>query len=356
MKLIKLINTLETFYPIDLAEDWDNVGLLLGDERKEVTRVLTTLEINEDVIDEAIERGAELIISHHPLIFKPLKNLNYKNIQAGLIQNLIKNDIAVYCMHTNVDVATNGMNDWLAQILELENLNVLVPTVERKFKKILVEITEEEMYKVIDIFKKTGVGQRFNFMENINITPKVKYATKHDNSEVEINILVLESFVLEDQIKELKNEFYVNKIFNYEIMEIENMSVHFGLGRVGHLKPTSLEQLAIKLKDLYSLDHVKIVGNRETIIRKVAIVGGAGSDTLEMAKIKGCDVLITGDVGFHTAQEALARNIAIIDPGHNIEIIFNDTMADFINMFPSIIAFPSEIDTNPFEVILWASH
>jgi dinuclear metal center YbgI/SA1388 family protein len=352
MKLNKLINILESFYPVDLAQEWDNVGLLLGDERMDVTRVLTTLEINEDVIDEAIERGAEVIVSHHPLIFKPIKNLNFKNTQAKLIKQLIQHDIAVYCMHTNVDIASNGMNDWLAQILELEKISVLETTLRRNYKKVLVETNEESMYEVINIFKRMGVGQRHNYIENVNITPKVKYATRHDKSEVESDILVLESFILEDQLKDLKNEFYLNKIYSYDIINIENMGVDFGVGRVGHLRPTSLEQLAHKLKTLYSLDHVKIVGNRETIIRKVAIVGGSGSSCLEMAKLKGCDVLITGDVDFHTAQEALAKNIAIIDPGHNVEIVFNDTMADFINMFPSITAFASEIDTNPFEVIL----
>jgi len=105
MKLSQLMNKIELFYPKNLAEDWDNVGLLIGDERTEVTRILTTLEITEDVIEEAIERKAELIISHHPIIFKPIKDLNFKNPHNRLIRQLITNDIAVYCMHTNVDVA-----------------------------------------------------------------------------------------------------------------------------------------------------------------------------------------------------------------------------------------------------------
>ncbi len=352
MKLSKLIDRIEFFYPKNLAEDWDNIGLLVGDERKEIKRILTTLEITEDVIDEAIEREAELIVSHHPIIFKPLKNLNFKNPHNRLIKKLIINDIAVYCMHTNIDIATNGMNDWIANILKLESLSVLKPSIKYNFKQINVETTEEEMFKVVDIFKKIGVGQKNNFNENINITPKIKYAKKTNGEKSEKNIMVLESFISEEFIKELKKEFYQEKIHAYQILNIENGNKNYGMGRVGYIKMTSLEQLALRLKNIYELDHVKIVGNREKEIRKVAIVAGGGSGYLDDAKIRGCDVLITGDVNFHTAQDALLKNIAIIDPGHNIEIIFNDIMADFLNISDEVDAFASEIDTNPFEVIV----
>ena len=351
MKLSQLMNKIELFYPKDLAEDWDNVGLLIGDERTEVTRILTTLEITEDVIEEAIERKAELIISHHPIIFKPIKDLNFKNPHNRLIRQLITNDIAVYCMHTNVDVASNGMNDWLANILELENTSILDPTKVYNFKKIAVEIKEDQMNKVIDLFKKVGVGQRNRYIENVNISPKIKYAKKFNEEEIEENILVIEGLISEEYIKEIKNELYLNKIHTYEITNIENATNVYGLGRVGYVKTQSLEQIANSLIKLYALDHVKIVGNREKEITKVAIVCGSGSGQIDIAKQKGCDLIITGDVGFHDAHNALMKNIAIIDPGHNIEIIFNDIMADFINLFEDITAFPSEIDTNPFEVI-----
>ncbi len=349
MKLNKLIEMLEFFYPTNLAEDWDNVGLLLGDARKNINRVMTTLEITDDVVDEAIERGADVIVSHHPLIFKPIKALNYKEPQVRLISKLIKHDIAVYSMHTNVDISSNGMNDWLAQVLEMKNLSILRPLKTKKYKKVLIDVEAKDIEKVLEILKLSGCGQKGNVIEQHAITRKQKTICGLDEIEVENEMLELSTFILEENLGSFHR--LMHNDFHYEIYEIDNINQTFGLGRIGTIKPVSLEQFADRIKKLFSLDHVRLVGDREQIICKVAIVGGSGSDLLLDAKLKNCDVIITGDVGFHDAQAALAMNMNMIDPGHNVEIIFNDVIADFINLFDDVIAFASEVDTNPFEVI-----
>ncbi len=349
MKLNKLIEILEFFYPVNLAEDWDNVGLLLGDARKQVKRAMTALEITNDVIDEAIERDADVIISHHPIIFHPLKNLNYKDPQVRMIAKLIKHDIAVYTMHTNVDISSNGMNDWLAQVLDMKNLSILRPLKTKKYKKVVIDVEEQELDKALEILKLSGCGQKGNVIEQHTLTKKRKVICGLDETETEKEVLELSTFILEENLSSfnrlMHNDFY------YEISDIDNINQSFGLGRIGMIKPVSLEHFAEKIKDLFSLDHVRLVGDREQIICKVGIVGGAGGDLLLDAKLKNCDVIITGDVGFHVAQSALAMNMNIIDPGHNIEIIFNDVISDFINLFDDVTAFASEVDTNPFEVI-----
>lgn len=349
MKLFKLIEILEFFYPKDLAEDWDNVGLLIGDERTTIKRVMTTLEITEEVINEAIERNADTIISHHPIIFKPINNLNYKNPQSRMIAKLIKNNINVYTMHTNVDISSNGMNDWLAQVLDLKNISILKPLKQKSYKKVVIDVEEAKLDKLLKILKQAGAGQKASVLEHRDIRKKEKYIKNLDEKEFSGQILEVSSFILEENLAGLRR--LLNKDYYYEVFEIDNINQIFGLGRVGTIKPASLEQVAEKIKALFSLDHVRLVGDREAIIKKIAIIGGSGSDLIIDAKLKGCDAIITGDVGFHDAQLGLSANINILDPGHNIEIIFNDVMADFINLFDEVTCFASEVDTNPFEVI-----
>lgn len=349
MKLNKLIGILEFFYPIDLAEKWDNVGLQIGDERSTINRVMTTLEITNDVIDEAIERGAQLIVCHHPLIFKPISNLNYKSPQARMIAKLIKHNIAVYVMHTNVDISSNGMNDWLAQVLEMKNISILKNLKTKSYKKIIVETPKNQLEAALNILKLSGCGQKADVLSEHSIVEKTK-TVRLLNEEIKTTpYYEIATYILEENLKELR--FNMKNHFKYEVYNIDNINQTFGLGRIGTIKPVSLEQLADKIKDLFSLDHVRLVGNREDIIKKIAIVGGSGSDFIIDAKLKACDVIITGDVGFHDAQLALSSKINIIDPGHNIEIIFNDVMSDFINLFEEVTCFASEVDTNPFEVI-----
>ncbi len=349
MKLIKLIDILEFFYPTDLAESWDNVGLQIGDERANVNRVMTTLEITNDVIDEAIERDADLIICHHPLIFKPIKNLNFKSPQSRMITKLIKNNIAVYVMHTNVDISSNGMNDWLAQVLELKNISILKTLKVKNYKKVCMEVPKNSLNQAIDILNLSGCGQKADVLSQHNIVEKERNIRMLDEQTRNEKYYEVSSFILEENLISLRQN--VDNKFPYQVYNIDNINQVFGLGRIGTIKPMSLEHFANKIKDLFSLDHVRFVGDREDIIRKIAIVGGSGSDFIIDAKLKGCDAIITGDVGFHDAQLALASKINIIDPGHNIEIIFNDVMADFINLFDEVDCFASEVDTNPFEVI-----
>ncbi len=349
MKLNKLIEILEFFYPSDLAESWDNVGLQIGDERTSVDRVMTSLEITNDVIDEAIERGADLIICHHPIIFKPISNLNFKSPQSRMIAKLIKNNIAVYVMHTNVDISSNGMNDWLAQVLEMKSVSILKNLKTKNYKKVILSASKNQLNDAITALKLSGCGQKGDVLSEHSIVEKERHIRMLDEKKINEKYFEVTSYILDENVNELHKN--LNKSFTYEIYNIENVHQLYGLGRVGTIKPVSLEQFAERIKDLFSLDHVRLVGDREDIIKKVAIVGGSGSDFIIDAKLKSCDVIITGDIGFHDAQLALASKINIIDPGHNIEIIFNDVMSDFINLFDEVTCFASEVDTNPFEVI-----
>ncbi len=355
MKTNDLIEIIEFFYPLKLAEKWDNVGLLIGDKNKEIKKVLTCLEITVDVIEEAQENQIDLIISHHPIIFKPISNLNYQNSNNQKIVQLIQSNISVYCAHTNLDVAYNGLNDWLCEFLEVNQQKVLKKTYTDYFHFMLVETKPGELNKIIELLTKLGIGQQFDTKQRFNIIKK-KNIEIDNNKEIEKEILEIQCYVAEDQIKTLKYQSQILKkeenislIFN--TVKSSSLSLDFGIGRYGIVKPQSLEELASKIKELFALDHVKIVGSREKIIRKVAIVGGAGQDCIEEAINNNCDVLITGDTTFHDVHYAIENGLCIIDASHAIEIIFNDVMKDLLSLFNEVEIISSDIDVNPYEVI-----
>lgn len=357
MKLSKLIKNFELFYPTHLASDWDNVGLQIGDANKEVKKVLTVLEITEDVIDEAIEKEIDLIISHHPIIFNSIKSLNYSDSHVNKIITLIKNDIAVYAAHTNVDLANNGMNDWLASVLGIERARALAVETYEEYLHISIEIDKSQINEVIDLLDEIGSGDRGDVLQKVTVTPTTSFKAFEKDRKVHDNMCIINAFILETEIPVLKklmksyNLKHKQSTIFYTSTKTENMRKQYGIGRFGSIKPKTLESLASEIKQKFDIDGVKIVGSRETIISKVAIVGGSGSSYIDSAIACRADVLITGDTSYHQAQHALENNICLIDAGHHLEIIFNDIMRDFVALICDEVVLASEIDSNPYEVI-----
>ncbi|WOO87488.1 Nif3-like dinuclear metal center hexameric protein [Mollicutes bacterium LVI A0039] len=357
MKLSKIIKNFELFYPLHLAEDWDNVGLQIGDPNKDVKTILTVLEITEDVIDEAIEKNVDLIICHHPIIFKTIKNMAYNNSHTNKIVTLIKNDIAVYAGHTNVDIARNGMNDWLAEVIGIERVRPLAIEKFEEFLHISIELDKSQMNEVIDLLDEIGSGDRGDVLQKVTVTPTTSFKEFEKDRKVHDNMCIINAFILESEIPVLNklmknyNIKHKNSTIFYVSNRTSNMRKQYGIGRLGFIKPRTLESLATDIKGKFDIDGVKIVGSRETIISKVAIVGGSGSVYIDKAIAAKADVLITGDTGYHQAQHALENNICLIDAGHHLEIVFNDIMRDFVSLICDETVLASEIDSNPYEVV-----
>lgn len=255
-----IIEKLEELSPISFAEEWDNVGLLVGSRMKEVRTVGITLDLTENTIDQAIHSNVDLIVSHHPLIFKPLKKINSDSVQGRKIIRLMKEEIANYAMHTNFDVM--GMADAAADELGLVDPDVLNVTYED-------EIAKE------------------------------------------------------------------------------------GIGRVGMLTHAmSLEECAQLTKNVFGIEHVRIYGEGNKRIRKVAISPGSGGDMISDAIKMGADVLITGDVKHHEALDAMENGISIIDAGHfGTEKLFSLYMKEFFEREFSELAIVILRETNPFWVL-----
>lgn len=365
MKLNDLIKKIESKYPLNLAYDWDNVGLLVGDFDTEINKILVTLEANEKVIEEAIEKNVDLIVTHHPFIFRKMNKINTKDLKGRLIHKLIKNDIALYSMHTNFDIAFDGLNDYFMEVMGFEECKVLDITNTETLYKLAVYTPITHEIIVRQALGDSGAGYIGNYSNCTFNTSGIGTFKPEDNAnpfigeigkieevkEVKIETIVPRSILQKTIDKMIKAHPYEEVA--YDVYKLENKGQSVGLGRYSSLSnEINLQDLCEKIKLKLDMDHIRVVGELNTKIKKVAVVTGAGSDMVSLAKSKNCDVIITGDVKYHEAQDALDMKMCIIDCGHfDTENIFKDVMKRFLDTIECIEVFRSEINLNPFKII-----
>ena len=219
-----IIKELELRFPKNLAEDWDNVGLLVGNNKREIKKIQLSLDATETAIDYAIENDVDMIVTHHPMIFKGIKTIDYSTVLGRKIIKLIENKINLYTLHTNLDSALDGLNDYL-----LKQLGIVEA-------------------KIID--------------ENIN-------------------------------------------------------GVNCGIGRFYRLeKHISIDEYIKIIKERFEIENIRLVGNKDTLIKKIAIVNGSGMSYWRKVKKLEADLFITGDIGYHEALDAKENGLNLIDIGH----------------------------------------
>ena len=365
MKLNDLIKQIEKKYPLSLAYDWDNVGLLVGDFESEIKKVLVTLEANENVIDEAIENNVDLIVTHHPFIFKKINKINTRDLKGRLIHKLIKNDIALYSMHTNFDIAFDGLNDYFMEIMGFKNTKILDVTNSQTLYKLAVYVPKTHELVLREALGEAGAGYIGNYSHCTFNTQGIGTFKPDENTnpfigtvgqieeveEVKIETIVPQSILQKTIDKMLKAHPYEEVA--YDIYKLENKGESVGLGRYASLDvQTNLQALCEKIKLKLNMNHIRVVGDLNTKIKKVAVVTGAGSDMVRLAKSKNCDVIITGDVKYHEAQDALDMGMTIVDCGHfDTEDIFKDVMKRFLDSVEGVEIIRSEINLNPFIII-----
>ncbi|WP_090831387.1 MULTISPECIES: Nif3-like dinuclear metal center hexameric protein [unclassified Bacillus (in: firmicutes)] len=364
----EVIGLFEQFSPKAYAMEGDKIGLQIGTLNKSVEKVMVALDVLEEVVDEAIEKNVQLIIAHHPPIFRPLKKLTTDNVSGRMIEKLLKHDIAVYAAHTNLDVTPGGVNDMLANALGLENTEVLYPTYEKKLKKITVYVPEDyadEVRKALGIagagaigdyshcsFSSQGEGR---FLPGDKTQPFIGSAGQLETvNEIKIETIVEEHLLKRTLTAMLKAHPYEEVA--YDIFSLDNKGEVLGLGRIGSIDPITLGDFAEKVKKAFGLDRVRVIGNVNDMVRKVAVLGGDGNKYYSSAKFKGADVYVTGDIYYHTAHDAMMEGLNIIDPGHNIEKIMKKGVAEVMTKMCDqkgyrVTFIPSEVDTNPFQII-----
>ncbi|GAB1856741.1 Nif3-like dinuclear metal center hexameric protein [Flavobacteriaceae bacterium MHTCC 0001] len=327
MTIQDVIHHLELLAPLPYAEGFDNVGLLVGDKNTKLTGVLVTLDTLEAVVDEAILKECNLIVSFHPIIFKGLKTITGKNYVERVVLKAIKHDIAIYSIHTALDNAFKGVNDMICNQLELGNKQILIPQ-KGTIKKLTTYVPKAEAGELRSALFKAGAGNignysncsfntegygTFNGSEAASPTIGEKGKT-HTEAETKITVTFpkhLESAVLKTLI-----EAHSYEEVAYEIITIENKNQQIGMGMVGELpqaltETEFLEHLKTKMKT-GCIRHSSFLNKH---IKKVAVLGGSGSFAIGAAKACGADAFVTADLKYHDFFSA-ENSILLADIGH----------------------------------------
>ncbi len=315
--------------PPALAEDWDNVGLQLGDSAAEVRRVLVALDPGPAVIEEAAALAAQLVISHHPAIFRPLKSLTAVDETGRSLLLAAREQIALFCAHTNLDRTRGGLNDWLAGRLGLEQVAVLQAGAPGELFKLAVFVPcgyEEAVATALFqggaghiggydqcSFRTVGTG---TFRPGEGTDPFLGARGERERArELRLETVVPREALHRVLARLLKAHPYEEVA--YDLLPLHNRRSDVGLGRVGRLpREMTLDAFARQVASALAAGPLRVVGDGEGRVRKVAVCGGSGASLIGEAGRQGVDVLVTGDVKYHEAQNALAQGVALVDAGH----------------------------------------
>ncbi|PJI12663.1 Nif3-like dinuclear metal center hexameric protein [Bacillus altitudinis] len=365
----EIIQLFEQFSPKAYAVEGDKIGLQIGTLNKKVTNVMITLDVLENVVDEAIERKVDLIIAHHPPIFRPLKHVATDQTAGRIIEKCIKHDIAVYVAHTNLDVADGGVNDLLAEALELGETKVLVPTYEDPIKQLALYVPVEFEEAIRTALGNAGAGHIGNychcafsnegtgsFLPSEEAVPFIGETGKLEFvKEVRIETIFpasIEKQVIREMIKAHPYEEVAYSVHTTDLPPIQK-----GLGRIGELKvPMTLKDFTQFVKTKLDVNGARFVGDHEAVVKKVAVLGGDGNKYIHQAKRMGADVYVTGDLYFHVAHDAMMLGLNVVDPGHYAEKIMKEGVKTKLESLCTdkkydVRFFVSESNTNPFQFV-----
>ncbi len=359
---------LDAFAPPGLAEAWDNVGLLWGDPEAEVSRIMTCLTVTSHTASEAIDERAELIVSHHPVLFRAVKKVVASHPDNGMLWNLAKAGISILSPHTAFDNTDGGINDGLARRLGLVDVFPLRWFAPTGTFKLVVFTPESDRDAVLSAAFLAGGGRigayeqcsysslgRGTFFGKESTKPTVGRAGRPETVEE----LRIEVVCPPERLTEIL--LAVRSAHSYEEPAIDVYPLHFspttkgpGAGRVGSLlKPTMLGQFAAEVAECLGTPGLQYVGDPERPVRRVAVVCGAGDDFLSDAVNAGADVLLTGEARFHRTLEAEALEIGLIVAGHHATERpgVEDLAARLAAEFTGLLVWPSSREQDPLRPI-----
>lgn len=365
MKINEIVSFLETIAPASLQESYDNAGLLTGNGSWECTGIITTLDATEAVVNEAIEKKCNLIVAHHPIIFGGLRSITGKNYVEQTIIKAIKNDIAIFAIHTNLDNVIKGVNGKIANKLGLINQQILSPK-KNNLKRLVTFVPTEHAEQVRTAIFSAGGGHVGNYSEcsfntsgegtflaNEGTDPFIgKIGERHTEPEVKIEI-IFPQWIENAVITAMKTAHPYEEVA-YDIISLDNIHQDIGSGVLGELSVEMDETSFLKqLKQVFGLSVIKhtiLTGNP---VKKVALCGGAGSFLIGAAVAAGADFYITGDVKYHEFFDANNR-LVIADIGHyESEQFTNDLLFDILTeKFPNFAVLKTEVKTNPVHYFL----
>jgi len=325
MQIKNLTTYLETIAPSSYQESYDNAGLIVGDKQAEIKGVLVCLDSTEAVVDEAIELGCNLIIAHHPIVFKGLKRFNGSNYVERVVMKAIKHDIALYAIHTNLDnVYQQGVNTKIAEMLGLQNTRILAP--KANLKQITANISNDATADAIARLEAMGI-------EQIELTELPTHA--------KINIVYASAQA--SAVKRIINTS------DYVEVNVLNKNAKVGSGMIGFL-PEAMDSMAFLafLKKTMKVGAVKYTDILKDKVQKIALCGGSGGFLLRNAIGAGADIFITADYKYHEFFDADGK-IVIADIGHfESEQFTIDLLFDIISQkFSNFALHSTKVVTNP---------
>jgi dinuclear metal center YbgI/SA1388 family protein len=365
MRLSVLIKHLEAFAPLNYQEDYDNSGLLIGEPEMEVQAALVALDCTEAIVDEAIEQNCNLIITHHPIVFKGLKKITGKTYVERVVLKAIKNNIALYAIHTNLDHVQHGVNGVIAKRLGLKNAKILSPK-RALLKKLVTFCPVAQAEELRNALFAAGAGNIGNYSEcsfnangtgtfngNEDTDPYVgEQGLRHHEQEIRIETI----FTVQDERKILLAllENHPYEEVAYDIYPLENKLDTVGAGMIGWLEEGIEGRAFLNLvkdkMDAVVIRHTRLLPKK---IRKVAVCGGSGSFLLKEAIAAGADAFVTADFKYHEFFDA-DEKLVIADIGHfESEQFTSDLLIDIIQeKFPNFAIRLTEHNTNPINYFI----
>ena len=364
MTIKEIISVLEEMAPLAYAEDFDNVGLLVGDQSAEATGVLVCHDALENVIDEAIDKNCNLVVCFHPILFSGIKKITGKNYVERAILKAIKNDIAIYAVHTALDNHQQGVNKIFCDALGLSKTKILIPK-QNFIRKLITYTIPENAEKLRNALFNAGAGKIGNYedcsfnskgigtyMGNEDSNPEIGERFEFVESD-EIKIEVTFEKYLESKILKALFKNHVYEEVAYEIYDLQNQHQNIGLGMIGELENPMDETAFLNMvKDKMQADGIRHSAFLEKPIKKVAVLGGSGSFAIKNAIQAGADAFLTADLKYHQFYEAENRLI-LADIGHfESERYTKNYIVDYLRK--KILNFAiilSEENTNPVKYL-----
>ncbi|MEI7830987.1 MAG: Nif3-like dinuclear metal center hexameric protein [Prolixibacteraceae bacterium] len=360
MLLRNITDHLEKIAPLSYQESYDNAGLIIGDKSQDISSALIAIDVTEEVIDEAITHGYKLIISHHPLIFKGIKRITGSNEVERCLIKAIKNDIAIYAAHTNLDSIKGGVNSKICEKLGLEKCRILAPA-QNQLLKLVTYVPENHVEIVRSALFEAGAGVIGNydqcsfinsglgtFRGNEDSTPFVgTVGVLHSEPEVRLETIIPRH--LSSKIVTALNAAHPYEEVAYDLVPIENNFPAVGMGMIGQLSSPSDEIDILNLiKCVFGCEVIKHTELLNKKISKIAVCGGSGSFLINNAIAEGADLFITADLKYHDYFEA-DKKIILADIGHyESEQFTKEVLKEIVlKKFPTFALRLSDVKTNP---------
>jgi len=360
MKIKEVISLLEELAPLSYSEDFDNTGLLVGDKNTTVSGILVTLDTLESVVDEAITNNCNLIVSFHPIVFSGLKKFTGANYVEKTVIKAIKNDIAIFAIHTALDNSWNGVNAMICDKLKLGKRKILIPK-SNTIQKLFTYVPADNIESVREALFNAGAGNIGNYSNcSFNIAGTGSFKGNNESNPVigkkgevrfEKEVQIGVTFQKHVQTSVLKALFksHPYEEVAYEVTTLENTNQQIGMGMIGELENSMSEEEFLKfLKETMNTKCVRHSKVTNKPISKIAVLGGSGSFAISAAKQAGADVFVTADLKYHDFFKA-ENNILLTDIGHyESEQFTKELLVSFLNKkITTFAVLLSQINTNP---------